>query len=78
MNSLNIYILPSGMLDTANAAKYLGISVKTLANYRVKGTGPQFTKRGRILYSKTSLDSWLNEKQYTSTAQARLKKGGEE
>ena len=60
------------LLTTKEASQYLGLSEKTLATHRVKGSGPVFVKRGRIFYLKPDLDAWLQEAKYTSTAQARL------
>jgi hypothetical protein len=68
-----VKILPNGRLRAKEAAKYLGLSEKTLASYRYYGTGPAFIKQGGIFYRKEDLDNWLNEaKPCFSTAQARL------
>jgi hypothetical protein len=64
-------IFPDGRLDSINAAKYLGISPKTLAMMRCKGKSPEFIKRGRIFYFKEDLDFWLmSEGKRTSTAKS--------
>lgn len=60
-------IMPDGRMDTASAAKYLKISRKTLATRRSRGTGPLFTKPGRVFYFKTDLDEFLARRK-TSTA----------
>ena len=52
---------PDGRLNTQNASKYLGLSVKTLAMMRCYGKGPRFVKRGRIFYFKYDLDAWIEE-----------------
>jgi len=68
-NSIEVVIFPDGRMDTANAAKYLGISQKTLAMMRCQGTGPQYIKRGLIFYFKEDCDAWLLEEgKRTSTA----------
>lgn len=70
---IQIEVFPDGRMDTANAAKYLGLKEKTLAMMRCEGSGPQFIKRGRIFYFKDDLDAWLNESgKVKSTAQARV------
>lgn len=47
-------------LTATEAAAYLGQRVKTLSNWRSKGTGPRFAKRGgTIRYRKSDLDAWL-------------------
>ena len=41
-------------LDTQQAARFLGLSAKTLARYRVTGDGPVFHRFGnRIRYRRT-------------------------
>ena len=59
-------ILPGGRLDTSDAAKYIGYSVKTLAIYRSQGKGPRFIKRGRVFYYKEDIDRWFAETQQDS------------
>ncbi len=68
-----IQIFPDGRLDTRNAAKYIGLSEKTMAMQRSAGTGPNFIKRGRVFYYKEDLDAWLlGSGRVKSTAQARF------
>ncbi|MDA0781241.1 MAG: hypothetical protein PQ612_00055 [Rickettsiales bacterium] len=72
-DSKDIIIFPDGRLDTANAAIYAGLSVKTMAMMRSNGLGAKFIKRGRVFYYKDDLDEWINAKgKATSTAQARV------
>lgn len=69
---IEISIFPDGRLDTANTALYVGLSEKTLAMMRCRGTGPKFIKRGRIFYFKEDCDAWLNgQGRLSSTSQAR-------
>ncbi len=68
---LSIRFYPDGRLDTKNAALYLGVAEKTLAMWRVYGTGPPFVKRGRVFYYKDDLDEWLQAGRVTSTAQLK-------
>jgi len=73
LNEISVTIYPDGRLDAANAALYLGLSVKTLAMWRSTGTGgPAYIKRGKIFYFRAELDAWLHEGRATSTAQARV------
>jgi hypothetical protein len=67
-----ITTLPDGRMDAANAAIYLGLSVKTLAMQRWRGNGPPFVKRGRIFYYRDDLDEWLRAGRVTSTSTAKL------
>ena len=48
-------------LEPAEAAYLLGISLTTLARYRVHGTGPKFVcPRPRVVrYHRTDLEHWL-------------------
>lgn len=66
-NSVHVTTLPDGRLDTKNASKYLGLSVKTLAMMRCAGSGPDYVKRGRVFYFKNDLDAWLREGKVTGT-----------
>jgi hypothetical protein len=69
--SVEVVMLPDSRMDTANAAKYLGLSQKTLAMMRTLGTGPEYIKRGRIFYFQEDLDSWIKEAgKRSSTSQA--------
>lgn len=50
-------------------ARYKGtISVKTLANWRTKGGGPEYTKiGGKIMYSLESVAAWERRRTFDST-----------
>ena len=56
---IDVTIFPDGRMDRKNAARYFGLSVKTLAMYVTRGTGPKFIKRGRVFYFREDLDQWL-------------------
>jgi hypothetical protein len=58
---IDVVILPDGRMDRKNAARYLGLSVKTLAMHGSRGTGPKFIKRGRVFYFREDLDQWLRD-----------------
>jgi hypothetical protein len=73
LEKMRVVILADGRLDTRNAARYLGLSPKTLAMMRCQGDGPQFIKRGRVFYYKCDLDEWIGQAaRVTSTAQAKI------
>lgn len=76
MDNLKIY--PDGRMDAVNAAAYLGLAPKTLAQMRVRGDGPAFTKvLNRVFYRQQDLDAWLDGfGTFTSTGQAQSKRGG--
>ena len=47
-------------MNQIEAARYLKMSPSTLPGWRGDGKGPPYTKLGgRILYSKTDLDTWV-------------------
>ena len=49
-----------GVLTTKQAARYLSISTKWLANQRWQGTGPRFLKLGgAVRYRQADLDAYL-------------------
>lgn len=56
-----ITMYPDGRMRAEDAALYLGINSKALAQHRTRGTGPLFVKVGRIFYFKSDLDNWLND-----------------
>jgi hypothetical protein len=65
---------PFGMgvnsLSEEGAAKWLGISKRTLQNYRLTGSGPSFHKFGaRIVYFITDLATWAARHRVSSTSE---------
>jgi len=66
--------MTSEILDTLDAATYLGLSKPTLERFRLTGNGPQYAKltpgnRGPVRYRRTDLDSWLASKLIRSTSE---------
>ena len=53
------------------AAKYMGLSIGTLARWRVEGRGPRFSRVGpegsSILYDRRAIDEFVEAGQMTST-----------
>ncbi|HRZ07459.1 MAG TPA: helix-turn-helix domain-containing protein [Candidatus Competibacteraceae bacterium] len=71
----DIRMFPDGRMDGKNAAAYLGLSIKSLAIMRSLGTGPAFFKLGgRCFYRRADLDSWVESRRVTSTAQYRARR----
>ena len=63
---------PGRRLRTPEAARYLGLSWRTLQNFRISGVGPRFSKLGRsVVYSIPDLDKWVEERVRFSTAEYR-------
>ena len=51
--------LPPRLLRTKEAARFLGISIRTLEKHRTYGTGPTYRKvGGRVLYTVRDLEDW--------------------
>ena len=47
-------------LTAADAARYVGYTPNTLAQYRCRRIGPSYLKaRGRVLYAVADLDRWV-------------------
>lgn len=53
--------LPPRLLRTKEAARFLGISQRTLEKHRTYGTGPVYRKiGGRVLYTVDDLQAWTD------------------
>ena len=60
---------PDDMLTTAEAAKVVGLSPRSLERYRVTGEGPLYYKLGRrVLYRRGDLVTWMRERVRRSTS----------
>lgn len=67
------YLKTLDILDATEAAAYLRSSPSTLAKYRmVANRGPAYILQSarKVLYRRTDLDAWLNERSRISTIQA--------
>lgn len=54
--------LPPRFLRAPDAARFLGISIRTLEKHRTYGTGPIYRKiGGRIVYSVDDLQAWTED-----------------
>ena len=62
-------------MTTHGAAKYLGLSSRTLESWRIyRSDGPPFYKIGaRVFYESTDLDAWKSTRRRTSTSDTRSK-----
>ncbi len=61
--------LPPRYLRTQEAARFLGLSGRTLEKHRTYGTGPRYSKLGgRVVYSLDDLQEWANRGLKTSTS----------
>jgi hypothetical protein len=61
--------LPPPFLHTPDAARFLGLSGRTLEKHRTYGTGPKFRKiGGRVVYALEDLKAWADRGVRTSTS----------
>lgn len=65
----------SPLLNTRQAAAYLGLRPSTLARWRTSGGGPAFTPLGSrlIYYQITALDAFIASRVCRSTTEHRAK-----
>lgn len=75
---------PEPLLDTEEAAAFLGMRPQTLRKWRWAGTSPPYIRlgrgnRARPKYRREDLEAWMKERTWTSTSaetEARRKEGG--
>jgi predicted DNA-binding transcriptional regulator AlpA len=61
--------LPPRLLRTPEAARFLGLSGRTLEKHRTYGTGPTYMKiGGRVVYAVGDLQTWAARGVKSSTA----------
>jgi predicted DNA-binding transcriptional regulator AlpA len=61
--------MPPRYLRTPEAARFLGLSDRTLEKHRTYGTGPAYRKLGgRVVYALEDLQAWANRGTKTSTS----------
>jgi predicted DNA-binding transcriptional regulator AlpA len=61
--------LPPRYLRTPEAARFLGLSGRTLEKHRTFGTGPTYRKiGGRVVYRIEDLQRWADQGLRTSTS----------
>ena len=64
--------MPPRFLRTPEAARFLGLSGRTLEKHRTYGTGPAYRKLGgRVVYSLEDLQAWADRGTVTSTSDPR-------
>lgn len=58
--SANFAELPPRYLRTPEAARMVGLSIRTLEKHRIYGTGPRYSKLGgRVVYRVEDLQEWV-------------------
>jgi predicted DNA-binding transcriptional regulator AlpA len=61
--------LPPRYLRTPEAARFLGLSGRTLEKHRTYGTGPRYSKLGgRVVYRLEDLQAWADRGLKASTS----------
>jgi hypothetical protein len=61
------------IMDTAQAAAYMGISTQQLEIARCKGGGPPFSKWGRLVkYRRTAIDDFLLANEHKNTVKPKF------
>lgn len=61
--------LPPRYLRTPEAARFLGLSGRTLEKHRTYGTGPEYRKiGGRVVYALADLEAWAARGRRASTS----------
>jgi len=77
------YQLATKLLTPHQVSELIGVSEKTLANWRWKGSGPSFVKlsgrsgKGAVRYRLHVLSQWISGSTRTSTSDQREVVGGE-
>jgi predicted DNA-binding transcriptional regulator AlpA len=67
--STNLAGLPPRYLRTPEAARFVGLSIRTLEKHRIYGTGPRYSKLGgRVVYAIDDLQSWVQSAAKASTS----------
>ena len=67
--SATIPQLPQRHLRTPEAARFLGLSGRTLEKHRTYGTGPRYSKLGgRVVYRLEDLQAWVERGAKDSTS----------
>ena len=62
-------ITPHRLLRTNEAARWLGLSGRTLEKHRTFGTGPSYRKiGGRVVYALDDLQMWADRGAKSSTS----------
>lgn len=60
--------LQTKYFNTKSAARYLGLSHRTLEKYRTYGGGPEYHKIGRkVMYTLTDIDKWAGKEKHLIT-----------
>lgn len=71
MQNYIVHIPAEVTLPTKQAARYLGVSPRTLEDWRQTGGGPRFLKLGRaVRYRIKELDQFAEERLFANTSES--------
>lgn len=57
------------LLNTKELARYLGVAISTITQYRLDGTGPDYVKLGHLVrYKIADVEKWLDARKGRITA----------
>lgn len=60
----------SVFLNAKQASQLVGISVSTLAKWRLSGAGPIYSKVGRrVVYQRSQIEAWMKRNSHASTSE---------
>jgi predicted DNA-binding transcriptional regulator AlpA len=69
----NFADLPPRYLRTPEAARFVGLSIRTLEKHRIYGTGPRYSKLGgRVVYRVEDLQTWVESGAKASTSDSGI------
>ena len=61
--------LPTRYVGTRDAARFVGLSIRTLEKHRIYGTGPRYSKLGGlVVYRVEDLQTWVDDAAKSSTS----------
>ena len=67
--------LPQTYFAPIEAAEYLGVTTRTMAQWRRTGRGPTYVRLGgltsRVRYERARLDEWMRARQHLHTVDER-------
>jgi hypothetical protein len=66
--STNLAGLPPRYLRTPEAARFVGLSIRTLEKHRIYSAGPRYSKLGGRVYRVEELQTWVDAAAKESTS----------
>ena len=62
VEEVRVRVLPDGRMSRRDAARYIGVSTKTMAMWKLEGKGPPSILIGmRRFYWRDKIDFWIQE-----------------